>query len=131
MITYQDTLEGVNPSQLEGFFIGWPKPLSGRRFYEVLAGSQNIWIARDGEQVVGFINAIGDGGFSAFIPLLEVRPEYQGRGIGKGLVRRMMDSLADHYSIDLVCETDLIPFYEKVGLMRLTAMSSRNRSYTP
>ncbi len=131
MITYQDSLEGVNPSQLEGFFIGWPKPLSGSRFYDVMSGSQNIWIARDGEQVVGFINAVGDRAFSAFIPLLEVRPEYRGRGIGRELVRRMMESLADFYSIDLVCETDLVPFYEKVGLMRLTAMSARNRSYTP
>lgn len=131
MITYQDTLEGVNPSQLEGFFIDWPKPLTGCRFYEVLSGSQNIWIARDGDQVVGFINSVGDGGFSAFIPLLEVRPQYQGRGIGSELVRRMMDTLSDHYSVDLVCETDLIPFYERAGLTKLTAMSSRNRSYTP
>ena len=53
---------------------------------------------------------------SAFIPLLEVLPEYQRRGIGSELVRRMLLLLADTYMIDLCCDEELVGFYERFGL---------------
>ena len=34
----------------------------------------------DAGRVVGFVTAISDGVLSAYIPLLEVLPEYQGAG---------------------------------------------------
>jgi ribosomal protein S18 acetylase RimI-like enzyme len=47
--------------------------------------------------VVGFINAISDGLATAFLPWLEVLPDYQGRGIGRELTKRMLAELADLY----------------------------------
>ncbi len=40
---------------------------------------------------VGFITAITDKILSAYIPFLEVLPEYQRQGIGKELVKRMLE----------------------------------------
>lgn len=111
---------------LDGFFQGWPRPHSGATLRKILDGSRYVWLAVEDGNVVGFINAISDGHFAAFVPLLEVRPEFRGRGIGSELVRRMIDTLRDHYSVDLVCDADVIPFYERMGLARLTAMASRN-----
>jgi ribosomal protein S18 acetylase RimI-like enzyme len=74
---------------------------------------------------VGFISAISDGVLAAFIPNLEVLPEYQGKGIGLELTKRMLDSLKHLYSIDLMCDEDVQPFYEKLGMRRYSGMIYR------
>ena len=128
MIEYTDSLEGVEPRQLEGFFVGWPSPPSPERHLELMRGSAAVVLARAGERVVGFVTAISDGVLSASIPLLEVLPEYQGRGIGSELVRRLLASLDGLYMIDLSCDAPLEPFYARLGFQRLDrAMGIRNR----
>lgn len=77
-------------------------------------------------QVVGFITAISDGILSAYIPLLEVLPEYKNNGIGKELVKQMLKELDNIYMIDLCCDDDLVPFYEKFGMMKGNSMLFRN-----
>ena len=76
-------------------------------------------LALAGAAVVGFVTAISDGVMSAFIPLLEVMPEYQHRGIGTKLVRRLLGQLDDLYMIDLCCDADLEPFYVARGFQSL------------
>jgi hypothetical protein len=39
----------------------------------------------------------------------------------------MLDRLATLYSVDIVCDSDVAPFYERLGLQRLTGMAWRNR----
>ena len=60
------------------------------------------------------------------IPLLEVLPEYQGRGIGAELVRRMLEELQQLYMIDLLCDEDVQPFYERFEMRRAQGMFIRN-----
>src|SRR5215813_760106 len=114
MIQYTDSLAGVEAQDLTGFFVGWPNPANTETHLRILQGSYKIWLAFDNKKVVGFITAISDGVLAAFIPLLEVLPEYQGQGIGLELTRRMLDSLKHLYSIDLMCDEDVQPFYEKL-----------------
>jgi ribosomal protein S18 acetylase RimI-like enzyme len=128
MITYHTTVDGVAPAHLAGFFEGWPDPPSPETHLRLLRASAHVVLARDdgGDDVVGFVNAISDGVLSAYIPLLEVRPAYRGRGIGGELMRRMLATLDDLYMADLVCDAALIPFYERFGMMALTGMAKRN-----
>lgn len=128
MITYQDNLEGIGPELLAGFFVGWPNPPSPATHLRLLAGSQHMLLARDeaGGQVVGFITALSDGVLTAFIPLLEVLPAYQGRGIGQELTRRMLERLKHLYAIDLLCDADVQPFYARLGLRPASGMFLRN-----
>jgi hypothetical protein len=42
---------------------------------------------------------------------VEVRPEYQGQGIGGELMRRILDGTDRFYSVDLLCDTALVPYY--------------------
>ena len=128
MIVYQETLENVTPAQLTGFFVGWPQPPSPETHYRLLEGSQHVVLARDTEpeQVVGFVTAISDGVLCAYIPLLEVLPAYQGRGIGSALVRRLLAQLEGLYMIDLLCDAEVQPFYERLGLRPATGMMRRD-----
>jgi len=77
-------------------------------------------------RVVGFVTAVSDGVLAAYVPLLEVLPDYQGRGIGSELMRRLLARLGDRYTVDLTCDEPLVPFYERLGLRRGVAMALRN-----
>ncbi len=87
-------------------------------------------LARDTKtkRIVGFVTAVGDGVLSAYLPLLEVLPEYQGRGIGTELVRHILQQLEGYYMVDLCCDEELVRFYERFGMLRLAGMALRNRS---
>ncbi|HEY3474485.1 MAG TPA: GNAT family N-acetyltransferase [Anaerolineales bacterium] len=128
MITFTSSLTGVTGNHLKGgFFAGWPNPPSPDAHYQILVNSAEIVLARiaDGT-VVGFITAISDGISCAYIPHLEVLQEYQGQGIGSELVRRMLTKLRHLYMIDLVCNPDLQPFYERLGMRPVVGMVLRN-----
>ena len=129
VVVYTTDVTGLSPAELEGFFVDWPSPPSPERHLEILKGSDNVVLARDGEggRVIGFVTAISDGVLSAFIPLLEVLPERQGQGIGSELVRRILAELEDFYMVDLVCDPELEPFYRRFEMMLLSSMSVRRR----
>jgi GNAT superfamily N-acetyltransferase len=128
-IEYTTSLDGVEPEHLDGFFDGWPSPPSPARHVEILRGSYRVLLAREAgsPQVIGFANAISDGILYAFIPLLEVLPSHRGRGIGSELVTRLLDELKDFYAVDLMCDPDLQPFYDRFGMHRATGMTIRRR----
>jgi len=44
-------------------------------------------LALDDNQVVGFVNSLSDGLKFAFIPMLEVLPDYKKQGIGSNLLK--------------------------------------------
>jgi ribosomal protein S18 acetylase RimI-like enzyme len=129
VIEYETSADSLAAADLDGFFVGWPTRPSPDLRLRVLRGSEHVVIARESDsgRVVGFVTAVGDGSLSAFIPLLEVLPEYQGRGVGSELVRRMLAQLEGRYMIDLCCDEDLVPFYERLGMSRWVGMGIRNR----
>ena len=112
---------------LDGFFIGWAAPLSPQKHYDVLKNSAFFIAAVDADTdlVVGFITAVSDYVYSAFIPLLEVLPEYQGRGIGSELMERMLSILSDMQSVDLMCDEELQGYYERFGMHKAKGMMQR------
>lgn len=127
MIIYTDSLEDITADHLRGgFFAGWPQAPSPETHLRVLQGSDHIVLAKDGEQVVGYITAITDGVLAAYIPHLEVLEAYKGQGIGSELVRRMHAALRDIYMIDLICDADVQPFYQRLGMTPYTGMIKRN-----
>ena len=130
MVTYETNVEDVHERDLVGFFVGWPLPPTPGKHLSVLYGSDFVVLARDAEsgRVVGYVTAVSDGVLSAYIPLLEVLPAYQGRGIGTELVRRLLTLLDGYYLVDLSCDEELVPFYERFGMQRRTAMGFRNRT---
>jgi ribosomal protein S18 acetylase RimI-like enzyme len=128
MITYLDSINGITSKELGGFFVGWPNPPSPETHLKLLRNSDHILLAFDEEteKVVGFITAISDGILSAYIPFLEVLPEYQGQGIGQELTKRILKKLQGLYMIDLLCDIDIQPFYKKFGMKTATGMIIRN-----
>jgi ribosomal protein S18 acetylase RimI-like enzyme len=128
LIVYIESVEGIRPGQLEGFFVGWPNPPSPETHLRLLANSDHIVLAVDGGtgNVVGFITALSDGVLAAYLPLLEVLPAYQGQGIGSELIRRMLEKLDGLRIVDLMCDPELQPFYARFGMKPYCGMIIRN-----
>ena len=63
-----------------------------RRAFE---NSLCVLSAFSGEKLVGIICAVGDGIKILFIQDILVRPEYQRKGIGKGLLQAMLKRYSD------------------------------------
>ena len=133
MIRYTDSIENITPEMLEGFFDGWSNPPSHETHLRILSNSKFVILAVDdsNNNVIGFINAISDSILCAYVPLLEVLPEYRNKGIGRQLVKRMLVKLNKFYMVDLMCDKDLQPFYASFGMSPATGMMLRNHQRQP
>ena len=71
------------------------------------------------------MNALTDGILCVYFPLLEVLPEFQQKGIGTELTRRMLERFKELYMVDLLCDTSVQPFYERLGIKPATGAALR------
>ncbi len=80
-------------------------------------GSLKILAARDGDRLVGIVRMVGDGHTIIYIQDILVLPDYQGRGIGKGLLSAAVDQYKDVYQKVLLTDNrpQTIQFYERSG----------------
>lgn len=75
----------------------------------------------DGDRIVAMARMIGDMGLCYYIKDVVVRPEYQGRGIGRLLIDELMRFVGDNgvsgtdIVVELCAMPDKMPFYEKLG----------------
>lgn len=121
MITYEYRI----PKDINSFrrSVGWYE-LSERQLAAAKNNSVFAITALDGEKEVGSARVVGDGGYQFFISDVIVRPEYQGMGIGREMLNRLMNcalSVADDgetIMINLMSAKDKEGFYEKLGFMR-------------
>jgi GNAT superfamily N-acetyltransferase len=129
VIRYTEDMAAVDENQLQGFFVGWPRSPSAQQHLGVLRGSFRSVVAVDDPtgRVVGFVNMISDGVLTAFIPWLEVLPEYQGQGIGTELMNRVLNC-EGLYSVDLVCDEPLLGYYARFGMATIPGAGLRHSS---
>ena len=131
-VTIENTkdLNCIKEDMLTGFFVDWPNPPNSATHLKILSDSYCSFIAidKDTNRIVGFINAISDGVLSAYIPLLEVLPEYQGLGIGSELIKCILEELSDLYMIDVCHDEELSAYYARFGAHSGNASLFRNYS---
>jgi ribosomal protein S18 acetylase RimI-like enzyme len=130
MYDYSDDMSGVAVADLAGFFVGWPAAPTASQHLAVLSGSYRAVVARVAGRtdVVGFVNMISDGVLTAFIPWLEVLPAHQDQGVGSELMRRVLAGTEHLYSVDLLCDAPLQPYYERFGMTPVPGMGIRHPS---
>jgi len=94
---------------------------------QILQNSYRFVLAIDIEtnMVVGFINALSDKIQFAFIPMLEVLPDYQNKGIGTKLMEILLSKLVHIDCIDLTCDPEKQSFYERFNMLKSHGMVIR------
>lgn len=82
---------------------------------KALEKSDSLVVARRGGALVGLVNALSDGHLVVYYPHLIVHPDYQGKGIGRALMERIMKGYAEIHQQVLISDDHAEPFYRKLG----------------
>lgn len=90
---------------------------------QALSHSLAIYLARDGEKIIGLVRLIGDGFSSVFVQDLIVLPTYQRQGIGSTLMKQALSDYKDTYQIQLATEESekTLGFYRSLGFETLSS----------
>lgn len=108
--------------QLQELFqsVNWTSGNYPERLWKALTNCETVITAWEGEQLIGLINAIDDGEMTAYVHYLCIRPEYQGKGIGKSLLEQIKEKYKSFFYLMLVAEHDaLVNFYGKNGFQEV------------
>ncbi|TVW34682.1 GNAT family acetyltransferase [Streptococcus pneumoniae] len=84
---------------------------------QALYHSLVIYLALDGDAVVGLIRLAGDGFSSVFVQDLIVLSSYQRQGIGSSLMKQALGNFKEAYQVQLVTEETerTLGFYRSMG----------------
>ena len=103
--------------------VGWTNYTNQPQMLEQsLAHSLAIYVARDGEEIVGLVRLVGDGFSSVFVQDLIVLPSYQRPGIGSDLMKEALGDFKDAYQVQLATEQTekTLGFYRSLGFETLS-----------
>lgn len=79
------------------------------------------------DKLVGIIRVVGDGYSVVFIQDLLIRPEFQRQGIGRALMKRIIDEYKGVYQMHLLTDNTekTIGFYKSMGFIMDTDINCR------
>ena len=103
--------------------VGWTNYTHQPQMLEqALSHSLAIYLALDGDTVVGLIRLVGDGFSSVFVQDLIVLPSYQRQGIGGSLMKEALEDFKETYQVQLATEQTEknVGFYRSMGFETLS-----------
>ncbi len=121
-------IEFSNKITVEEYFYmrksaGWYVP-EKKQAEKSLENSLCIVTARDNGEIVGMARLVGDGAFYTLLVDVVVIPQYQGNGIGKNMVERILEfakSMREEnqiISVQLSSAKGKESFYEQFGFVK-------------
>jgi len=118
-ITYKDTHD-FGREQLEDLFLSveWSSGHYPDKLVTAMRNFKTVFSAWDGEKLIGMICVMDDGIMTAYVHYLLVDPEYQGKHIGRELVRMVHEKYADYLRIAVIAYNDELHFYENCGFKK-------------
>lgn len=117
-LTAQEYIEFLKNTDLGSQY---PKERFEERINTLVKKASISLVARDSaDQIVGVCFGITDFAYWLFITDLGVVREYTGQGIGKALVRKLLELAGSEENIIMyTCANEnAIPFYEKIGMKK-------------
>ena len=103
--------------------VGWTNYTHQPQMLEqALSHSLAIYVALDGDAVVGLIRLVGDGFSSVLVQDLIVLPSYQRQGIGRSLMKEALEDFKEVYQVQLATEQTEknVGFYRSMGFETLS-----------
>jgi len=119
MITYRNTHE-FTPEALQDLFLSveWSSGHYPEKLAIAMRNFETVYSAWDDEKLVGLISAMDDGAMTAYVHYLLVRPQYQGKGIGRTLVEITKDKYRDYLRVVVIGYNTELNFYEACGFKK-------------
>ena len=124
-LDWTNTLDLVDWEELSALYKVAPlgdKPAANLKI--VFSNSRYRCFVSEHGRIVGVGRALADGVDTSYICDIAVLPEYQGTGLGKQIVARLVELSRGHKKIILYAVPGKEPFYRKFGFKRMrTAMA--------
>jgi predicted N-acetyltransferase YhbS len=122
MISYGDE-PNLSPQEFSDVLVrstlGERRPVADRpRIAKMLANADIIVTARDGRQLVGVARAISDFSYCTYLSDLAVDQAYQGRGVGRELIRRTHESAGRNTALILLAAPGAQSYYPHIGMVK-------------
>ena len=108
--------------------VGWASyTKSPQMLKEAYAHSLRIYAAYADNDLVGVIRVVGDGFSVVFVQDLLVYPEYQRKGIGTALLKKIMEEYCGVYQLHLLTDNTekTVAFYKSLGFVMDTDINCR------
>lgn len=117
-VSYCETKD-FDANELGELFLSveWTSGKYPEKLQAAMRGSHSVISAWDGDKLIGLMNCLSDGVMTAYFHYLLVRPEYQGKGIGRTLVQTMLAKYASFLRKVLIADNEQAGFYEKCGFV--------------
>ena len=98
--------------------VQWSAARKPDRLMRALKRSHSVVTAWVKGSLVGLGNALSDGNLVVYYPHMLVLPEFQRRGIGLELMKRLMRRYRGFHQHILIAEAKAVSFYRKCGFKR-------------
>ena len=105
--------------------VGWKAYTDNMtRLMKGYKNSLKVLAAFRDDELIGIIRAVGDGFTIVFIQDIIVTPNEQGKGVGKSLLKAMIDLYPEVRQIELATDIDskTIGFYKSLGFKELSEL---------
>jgi len=120
-VDWSDDLNTVDWEELSALYrvapLGDKKPADLKRSF---SNSLYRCFVREDARLVGVGRALADGVDCAYICDIAVLPSYQGTGLGKQIVGRLVELSRNHRKVILYAVPGKEPFYRGFGFKRMT-----------
>lgn len=100
----------------------WSAANKPHELFNALINSHALITAYHENNLVGLGNALSDGFLFVYYPHLLVLPEYQGKGIGKMIMTKMLEKYRHLHMQMLTADDKSVSFYSKLGFRRAGRM---------
>ncbi|WJY26847.1 MULTISPECIES: GNAT family N-acetyltransferase [Sporosarcina] len=116
-ITYTFETDKLTKENLQALFesVEWESASHPNDLYHGILNSDSVVTAWDGGKLIGLANALSDGAMAVYFHYVLTDPAYQGQGIGKQLMNRMLEKYAHMHTKVLVSYPKAVGFYETLG----------------
>ena len=117
MIIKYENIKCFQPDELQRLFLSvqWVAGQHPEKLVVAMENSSTVFSAWDNEQLIGLINALDDGSMTVYIHFLLVQPEYQGKRIGKELLKMTLDKYSEYLRVVLIADEAETGFYQNCG----------------
>jgi len=111
------SIQDFESKDLEDLFLSveWASGHYPEKLVVAMKNSGAVFTAWDDDKLIGLVNALDDGIMTAYVHYLLINPAYQGKGVGKELVRLISEKYINYLRIVLIAYNTEVAFYQRCG----------------